>query len=278
MGFTQKSLDAKVTGEINSFVFENYNYKNITLSGNFKHPLFDGELNIDDPNLKLTFNGLIDVSEKLNRFDFKTDIKYAELNKLNLIKRDSISIFVGKIDMNMIGNDLNNTYGSISFKETFYQTENNDFYFNDFLITSKKDGLKRVIDINSPDIMTGYISGEFLIEDIPDLFINGVGSVYANFKPKKIIKNQYINFDFEIYNKLIEIFIPQLEFGDDTRIKGSVYSNESKMKFDFDSPEIKVFNNYLGKVKFKLDNFNPLYNTYISVDTLDNGFYNLKDY
>jgi len=277
VGFTQKSLNAKVTGEINSFVFENYNYKNITLSGNFKHPLFDGELNIDDPNLKLTFNGLVDVSKKLNRFNFKADIEYAELNKLNLIKRDSISIFVGKIDINMIGNDLNNTYGSISFKETFYQTENDDFYFNDFLISSKKDGLKRVIDINSPDIMTGYITGEFLIEDIPDLFINGVGSIYANFKPKKITENQYIDFDFEIYNKLIEIFVPQLEFGDNTRVKGSVYSNESKIKFDFDSPEIIVFKNYLGKVKFKLDNFNPLYNTYISVDTLYNGFYNLKD-
>ena len=62
------------------------------------------------------------------------------------------------------------------------------------------------------------------------------------------------------------------------RIKGSVYSNESKIKVDFDSPKIKVFNNYLGKVKFKLDNFNPLYNAYISIDTLDNGFYNLKDF
>ena len=74
-------------------VFENYNYKNITLSGNFKHPLFDGELNINDPNLKLTFNGLIDVSEKLNRFNFKANIEYAELNKLNLINNDSFTIW-----------------------------------------------------------------------------------------------------------------------------------------------------------------------------------------
>tara|TARA_R110000787_G_scaffold60220_10_gene136598 strand:+ start:1325 stop:5698 length:4374 start_codon:yes stop_codon:yes gene_type:complete len=278
VGFTQKSLDAKVIGEINSFIFENYNYKNITLSGNFKHPLFDGELIIDDPNVKLKFNGLVDVSKELNRFDFKADVEYAELNKLNLMKRDSISIFAGKIDMEMNGNDLNNTFGFISFKETFYQNENEDFYFDDFVITSKKEKLKRIIDINSPDIMTGYISGEFLIEDIPDLFINGVGSVYANFKPKEITENQYIDFDFEIYNKLIEIFVPELQFGENTRLKGSVYSNESKMKFDFDSPEIVVFNNYLGKVKFKLDNFNPLYNAYISVDTLDNGFYNLKDF
>ena len=235
-------------------------------------------MNINDPNVKLKFNGLVDVSKKLNRFDFKADVEYAELNKLNLMKRDSISIFAGKIDMEMKGNDLNNTFGTIAFKETFYQSENDDFYFDDFTITSKKDEFKKTIDINSPDIMTGYIEGEFLIEDIPDLFINGVGSVYANFKPKEITENQYIDFDFEVYNKLIEVFVPDLQFGENTRLKGSVYSNESKMKFDFDSPEIVVLNNYLGKVKFKLDNFNPLYNAYVSIDTLDNGFYNLKGF
>lgn len=278
VGFTQNSLDAKVTGEINSFIFEGYNYQNISLSGNFKHPLFDGELIIDDPNLQLTFNGLVDASEELNRFDFNANVEYAELNKLNLMKRDSISIFAGKIDMEMNGNDLNNTFGTISFNETFYQNETDDFYFDDFKIDSKKDGLKRTIEINSPDIMTGNIKGEFLIEDIPKLFINGIGSVYANFTPKEIKENQYIDFDFEIYNKLIEVFVPELQLGENTRIKGSVYSNKSKMKFDFNSPEMIVFNNYLGKVKFKLDNFNPLYNAYITVDTLDNGFYNLKDF
>ena len=278
VGFTQKTLDTKVTGEIKSFIFENYNYQNITLSGNFKQPLFDGELNIDDPNLKLSFNGLVDASEELNRFDFKANVEYAELNKLNLMKRDSISIFAGKIDMEMNGNDLNNTFGTISFNETFYQNETDDFYFDDFKIDSKKDGLKRTIEINSPDIMTGNIKGEFLIEDIPNLFINGIGSVYANFTPKEIKENQYIDFDFEIYNKLIEVFVPDLQLGENTRIKGSVYSNKSKMKFDFNSPEMMVFDNYLGKVKFKLDNFNPLYNAYISVDTLDNGIYNLKDF
>ncbi len=278
VGFTQNSLDTRVTGEINSFNFEGYNYQNITLSGNFEHPLFDGKLNIDDPNLKLNFNGLVDVSEELNRFDFNADVEYAELNKLNLMKRDSISIFAGKIDMEMNGNDLNNTFGTINFKETFYQNENDDFYFDDFMINSKKEGLKRTIDINSPDIMTGYVAGEFLIEDIPTLFVNGVYSVYANFKPKEIKENQYLDFDFEIYNRLIEIFVPDLQFGENTRIKGSVYSNKSKMKFDFNSPEIVILNNYLGKVKFKLDNFNPLYNAYISVDTINNGFYNLKDF
>jgi len=278
IGFSKKSLDAKVSGVINSFIFENYNYQNITLSGNFKNPLFDGLLVIDDPNLNLEFKGLVDISEELNRFDFNAKIEFAELKQLNIVKRDSISIFAGKVDMEMIGNDLNTLFGAISFKETFYQNEIDNFYFNDFKITSYREDLKRIIKINSPDIITGSIVGEFLIEEIPSLFINGIGSVYTNFKPLKISKNQFLDFDFEIYNKLIEIFIPDLQFGENTRIKGTVFSNDSKLKFDFDSPEIILFKNYLGNVKFNVNNHNPLYNTYIAIDTIDNGFYNIKDF
>ena len=180
--------------------------------------------------------------------------------------------------MEMIGNDLNTLFGAISFEETFYQNETDNFYFNDFKITSYREDIKRIIKINSPDIITGSIDGEFLIEEIPSLFINGIGSVYTNFKPLKVSENQFLDFDFKIYNKLIEIFIPDLQFGENTRIKGTVYSNDSKLKFDFDSPEIILFKNYLGNVKLNVNNHNPLYNTYIAIDTIDNGFYNIKDF
>ena len=263
---------------INSFIFEDYNYQNITLSGNFKNPLFDGILIIDDPNLKFDFSGLVDISEELNRFDFNATVDYAELNQLNIFKRDSVSIFAGKVDMEMNGNDLNTVFGTIAFKETFYQNEKDNFYFDNFKITSTQEELKRTININSPDIMMGSIKWEFLIEEIPTLFLNGVGSIYTNYKPQSISKDQFLDFDFKIYNKLVEIFIPDLQFGENTRIKGTVYSNESKLKFDFASPEIMLFDNYLGNVKFNVNNHNPLYNTYISVDTINNGLYNLKDF
>ena len=103
VGFTQKSLNTEVTGTITSFIFEDYDYKNITLSGNLKYPVFDGELKIDDPNIKMDFKGLVDVSDELNRFDFEADVDFAELHQLNLVKRDSVSVLAGNIIMQMNG-------------------------------------------------------------------------------------------------------------------------------------------------------------------------------
>ena len=276
-GFTQETVSTLIEGTISSFDFEGYEYKNIEVTGTLKDPVFNGNLTIDDPNLKLNFKGLVDVSEEFNQYDFEADVEYAELNNLNLIKRDSVSVFAGRVVMDMDGTTIDDAVGTISFNETFYQTADEDFFFADFEITSSFEGEERVIAINSPDIITGKISGRFLIEDIPNLFVNGIGSIYANYIPEEVTTNQYIDYEFEVYNKIVDLFVPQLKLGDNTKVKGSVSSDQSKFKLDFRSPELLLYDNYLGKVNLQVDNNNPLYNTYISVDSVYTGVYNVVD-
>ncbi|MCW5519347.1 translocation/assembly module TamB [Aureitalea sp. L0-47] len=276
-GFTQETVDTQIEGTIRSFGLEGYRYQNISVSGNLKNPLFDGDLVINDPNLQMEFRGLVDVSKEFNQYDFRADVEFAELNKLNLFKRDSISVFAGSIIMDMDGTTINDAEGTIEFIQSFYQNEDDDFFFDDFLITSSFEGSVRTIRIQSPDIVDGKIEGEFLIEDVPNLFRNGVGSIYANYIPNEVTENQYIDYEFEVYNKLVEVFVPQLKLGENTRLRGSVSSDESEFKLDFRSPEILALENYLGKVNIQVDNDNPLYNTYISIDSIDTGKYQVSD-
>lgn len=276
-GFSKTTVNTEVSGTISSFFFEEYNYKNIEVSGNLKNPLFNGELSVDDPNLKLNFKGLIDASNETNHLDFEADVEFAELNQLNLLKRDSISVFTGKVVVDMDGKNINDVVGTINFNQTFYQNEREYYYFDDFTITSSFKGKVRTIEINSPDIINGRITGEFLIEDIPNLFQNGIASIYANYIPQEVTTNQYIDYEFEIYNKIVDVFVPQLKLGDNTRVRGSVSSDESKFKLDFRSPEILLFDNYISKLNIQVDNDNPLYNTYIAADSVYTGIYNITN-
>lgn len=276
-GFTKDNINTEISGFISTLGFEGYNYQKIKVSGNFKNPLFNGELSIDDPNLKMDFMGMIDASTENNKLDFEMEVEFAELNQLNLVSRDSISVFTGIVVVEMEGTTIDDASGNINFSQTFYQNERDYFYFDDFNITSTFEGDVRTIEINSPDIMTGKISGEFLIQDIPNLFQNGVASIYANYIPREVTTNQYINYEFEVYNKIVDVFIPQLKFGDNTRVRGAVFSDKSKFELDFRSPEIILFNNYIGKVNIQMDNDNPLFNTYISADKVNLGFYDLNE-
>lgn len=277
-GLDKNTIDTEVTGVISSFGFEGYQYKELEVSGLFKNPLFEGRFKVNDPNLQMTFSGLIDASSEKNKLDFETTVEYAELNKLNLVERDSIAVFTGNVVVAMEGNSIDEVEGTINFNRTFYQNERDDYYFDDFTVTSSFQDKVRTIRIDSPDIITGEISGEFLVEDIPNLFQNGVASVYANYIPREVTTGQYINYEFEVFNKIVDVFIPQIKFGDHTRVKGAVYSDQYLFELDFRSPEILLFNNYIGKLNILMDNDNPLFNTFISADSVDLGFYNIKNF
>jgi hypothetical protein len=54
--------------------------------------LITGEISINDPNLTMNFDGLLDLTNKENKYDFHINVENADLNQLNLVK-DSVSIF-----------------------------------------------------------------------------------------------------------------------------------------------------------------------------------------
>lgn len=277
-GLDKETLDSEIAGDIFSFNFEGYDYQKIAIGGLFKYPFFNGGFAIDDPNLQMVFSGLIDASGEQNKLDFEATVDFAELNQLKLVTRDSISVFTGNMAVDMVGNSVDEVVGNINFSQTFYQSERDFYYFDDFTITSSFDGPVRTIEINSPDIITGKMSGEFVLKDIPNLFQNGVASIYANYIPKEVTTNQYISYEFEIFNKIVDVFVPQIKFGDHTRVKGMVFSDESKFELDFKSPEILLYNNYIGNINVMMDNDNPLFNTYISADSINMGFYEIKGF
>ncbi|HLW14350.1 MAG TPA: translocation/assembly module TamB domain-containing protein [Flavobacteriaceae bacterium] len=275
-GTKAETLNTKIDGAISSFVINNYNYTNILLEGGLRYPLFNGVASIKDRNLDLDFDGLINMSEDINEYDFEAKVNFSDLNQLGLVTRDSIAEFTGIVIMDMQGTSVDDAIGEINFKETFYQTNDKYYYFDDFAIRSSFEEEHRTIAINSPDIVTGHLTGRFKLGDLPQLIMNGIGSIYTNYKPKEVTRNQYISYDFEIHNKIVDVFIPQLEIGDNTRLKGEVSSDDKTFKMDFVSPEIMAYNNYIEKINLQVDYDNPMHNTYLTVGSIHTKLYTIN--
>ncbi|MFT5890001.1 MAG: hypothetical protein ACI9Y7_000089 [Dokdonia sp.] len=277
-GFIQEFLDTKLSGIIYSITYNDYTYKDITVFGDLKNPVFNGEIIINDSNLQAKVDGLIDVSKSINGYDFEADITYANLVNLKLVK-DSVSILKGNVIMDMKGTGLEDAFGRLSFSDAVYQNKNDTYYFKDFDVTSVFDDKNiRTIAINSSDIIDGSVSGNFKFNEVVPLFKNALGSLYTNYQPEILTEDQFMDFDFTINNKIVEVFIPEIEFEPETIIKGSVVSNDSEFKLTFKSPRIEAFGNMAEAIEIKVDNKNPLFNTYIAADSIDAGFYAVSDF
>ncbi|WP_308423217.1 translocation/assembly module TamB domain-containing protein [Maribacter cobaltidurans] len=277
-GFVTEKLNTEVIGQIYSIEFNNYNYQDIKVSGILKEQLFDGSLTSNDENLKFNFKGLADFGEESNNFNFKASVDYADLKRLNFIN-DSISIFKGDVSMNIQGNTLDNIVGDVNFTKTNFQNKNDTYYFEDFTITSTfENDSVRVIDINSPDIITGYMKGNFRVKELGKLVQNSIGSIYTNYRPFEISSGQNLSFNFKIYNKIVDVFFPEVQFDPNTFIKGKIVSDEGDFKLNFESPSIVAFGNEADNIEVKIDNKNPLFNTYVSVGDLKTPYYDVKDF
>lgn len=278
-GFTKHTLNTQVRGRISKLAYNNYTYSDVLVMGTVKNSVFNGNLVSNDPNLKMEFMGLVDVSAKENKYDFEASVGYADLTALNFVSRDSISIFKGDVLMNMQGNNLDDIFGNILLLNATYQNQTDLYYFDDLSITSTFDpeGI-RTIAVESPDVINGQVTGNFKISEVGALVENSLGSIYTNYRPNTITSNQFMEFDFDIYNKIIEVFYPEITLAPNTFIRGRVESDESEFRLNFRSPKIEAFGNMLEDINIQVDNTNPIYNTFVEADSVSTNFYDFSEF
>lgn len=277
-GFIQENLNTEIIGKIDTLNFNKYRYRNIDISGVLKDQLFDGSVVANDPNFKFEFNGLADFSSGINDFNFKASVDYADLNVLNFVDRDSLSIFKGTIDIDINGNNMDNMAGIVAFKNTYYKNQNDEYFFKNFKVTSSFKDSIRTMTINSPDIIEGELSGNYSFKQFDKLVQNSIGSIYANYSPYEVDSGQFLDFNFKIYNKIVEVFYPELKFGPNTFMRGKVVADKGEFKLTFKSPKIEAYSYVFDKIDLQVDNKNPLFNTYVEIDKINTGFYRASNF
>ncbi len=276
-GFTLEKINTSFKGNISKHQYKGYTYSDIDVNGVFKNQHFDGSMSVRDKNLKMKFEGLADLSSKDYKFDFIADVEFANFNKLNLFKRDSIAKLKGVIAIKITGNTIDNLAGKINFFNASYTNQNDHYFFKNFNVTSSFKDRVRTLTMNSTDIIDGKVKGIFKVKDLRKLATNSLGSIYANYQPTRVSKGQYLDFNFKIYNKIVDVFFPEVKIGANSTIKGKINSDDEKFKLTIKSPKIEAYENLMENLHLQIDNKNPLYNTLLSVDKVNTKYYNIAD-
>ncbi|WP_240032180.1 translocation/assembly module TamB domain-containing protein [Psychroflexus aestuariivivens] len=277
-GFTKESLNTQVAGQIKSIEINNYEYKNIEINGNLKAPYFKGDLKSNDPNFLFDFKGLVDASSEQNVYDFEADIEYSNLKALNIVTRDSLADFKGNVKVDLVGNEIDQMRGDIVFNNFEYNNEKEKFNFEELQISSKFDEEIHTISINSPDIISGSLVGDYKISELPKLFFNAVENLYFRSEETDKTNYQYVDFDINIYNKIVEVFFPDIEVAPNTFMRGSIVASENDFKLNFKSPSIGAYDNKFENVNIQIDTKSSLYNSYAEIEKIHTSAYDISDF
>ncbi len=226
-GIKINSLQEQVKAKIKYFDFKDYRYSNINIDSRFVNKVFNGKIIVDDPNLKLDFDGKVDLNQSLPDFNFNASIKGANLHNLKLIK-DSVQ-FDAELKTNFKGSNLENIEGLVELTKIHLTNADNSFIIDSVNLKAIGTGLSRSLNIES-DIFDSSIKGQYDLKTLPSYF-KSVASKYIPSLGLTYVKPEKQNFEFNLKIKYFEplsiLFAPELKIPEQANFNGKFVSDSN---------------------------------------------------
>lgn len=277
-GFSSDNADFKVKGLLNHLEFNDYAYTGVAIDGTFAKKIFNGNINVNDPNLKLGFLGTLDFNDTVAKYSFKSDIAYADLKKINVLPNDTVSKLSGKITMDIVGKNIDQMEGKMQLDDIAFLRNSKYVTFDNFkLSTHKTLNNRRNISINS-DLLDASLEGFFAFKELPQAFNQLVWNYLPNLNfgidtSQKVTAVQDFTLDAKIKqaNAMLHVFAGELNIAENSTIKGYFNSLTNTASLEFKGNSISFENNALKNVNVALTAENPGLTFKLFSDTLAIG-------
>ena len=239
-GTELKNLSENLNGDIAYIDFNNYRYRNVKVDGTFDKKYFDGKLSINDRNVKLIFDGGVNLNPKLPVFNFTATITKAKLKALKLTA-DSMMVDA-KFSTNFSGTNLNNIEGKLLVQEIELKNPQGTYHVDSVELVANGTGVNRNLNIQS-DILDASIKGEYDLNTIVSYY-KAIAKTYIPSLKTKIFKfnNQIFQFRLRIkkFDALAQFIAPGLEVEEGATLIG-----------DFDSRNnVATLSGFMKKLKY----------------------------
>ncbi len=225
--FKLSSLQEQIKADIQYFDFKNYRYNNIKVDSRFVNKVFNGKINMADPNVKLDFDGKVDLNKSLPEFDFSASIQGANLHNLKLIK-DSVQ-FDAELKTNFKGSNLENIEGLVELTKIHLTNATSSFDIDSVNLKAIGTGLTRSMNIES-DIFDASIKGQYDLNTLPSYF-KSVASKYIPSLGLNYVKPGKQDFEFNLNIKYFEplsiLFAPKLKIPEQANFNGKFVSDSN---------------------------------------------------
>ncbi len=248
--FSNGTFRMNLKGDISHILVKKYDYKNLVLNGTVTDKFFDGELHVDDRNIKMDFLGKVDFSEKVPVYDFQCSLKDFYFTRLNIFGKDSIARLSVEMKASLQGDDIDNINGTLTMSELRYLSSKNIFSSRIIeLSTDQVMGEKEII--LKSDLGDIALNGNFSFYTVGDAALFFLSDYFPSLQEKspdlKLLRSlmekpSYV--DFDIYtgklNSILNEFADGLQVAENSHIKGHVDLSKRQMDFELASGKTSI--------------------------------------
>lgn len=240
-GLTRDELNATIEGQVTSLELQNYTYTDMNANGAFRENYFSGEINLNDENVQLFFDGLIDFRHELPELDFFASVSHLNPMALNLAELNDYTAISGDFNMQATGLDLNTINGNITASDLLFCTSKAEYPVDTLsLELNQIDGRK--LFILESDVASGRLEGKFNFKGIESAVRQIVADIIPQYETPD--QKQYAREDFSLVLKVhnfelvSKVFLPDMELSSGSRFELTMNDQTEDFEMLFTSDHI----------------------------------------
>ena len=178
---TDQKFYGTIDASLSKFVYKAYTYHNLTMNGEFSPTSFNGRLDLNSPEGKISGEGLWVFKGKDSKFDFRAKVSGLQLDKLNLTSKYKQPSLSFELDANLTGNNPDNFIGVVSLNNLQFETEKGNYLLDSLQITSTSSEQGKHIRIDSK-----ILSGEFVGNYSSRTILPALKQTFARYLPSLV--------------------------------------------------------------------------------------------
>ena len=258
-----------VSGTIEQLEYSDYTYQNIMLNGVASADGFEGHATIDDPNIKLVFDGKIDHLGSLAETDMNVSLQDFNPHALHLTNDYAGETFHLRARVNTKGNSPDTAEGYIEMDSIYIKTPEQLLSVHSLLVNAKNTGDgQRSIDIDGDFIHASLVGTTHLADLVPS-FQNQLAQhlpSLINYSPKAK-RNQHYQLRLELSeNPILHHFVKEdFTILRPINIEAEMDDNEGKSNLILNAPRISYNGTEYNNVRLNYEGDANLFNLQASL-------------
>lgn len=272
-GFDLTSATAKISGNIEHFFYNQYNYSQIELKGNIENSRFNLNLFSNDPaaRLNLAVSGVYNDKNPQAKIDGV--INKLDFNKLNFY--DEALIIAGRVSGSFENLNPDELNGNLYLRDFAVSDTQNVYPIQDIQILAKNTSDFNLLQLNS-SFADAKLEGKYRVSQIFQALEKTLNQYYPFFKNSKGLENidphQFFHFSVEIKNdNLLKNLIPNLNSFEPISISGDFNADFQKIILNAEIPQVDYAGNEINNANLNIDNVNQALVFQVKWDELKSG-------
>ena len=161
----------KAKGMVKRFDYNGYTYNNINIDGSLSGNVYQGMLDVDDPNISAMLNGSFSAKTSLPEADLVVNVRHLKPAALHLTDQWNDKVLGFSLSANVNGRNLNTLNGRAEVNSFSISDKDNSFEINNFTIDTESKGSNQELILDS-DFGHLELSGRYDIKTLAQSLTN----------------------------------------------------------------------------------------------------------